>query len=461
MKTRTAERGGDSDILIVQSNGGVMSLDAAAAQPVRTALSGPAAGVIAARHIGQSAGFDNVITCDMGGTSFDVSVIADGKTALAAQTSIDFGMVVRTPMIEITTIGAGGGSIAWIDGAGLLQIGPQSAGSDPGPVCYGLGNDQPTVTDANLLLGRINADRPIGGKLDRLDVEAARAAIQRVIAEPLGIDVMDAAEAIIQVANARMAGAIRIVSIERGHDPAKFAAMPFGGGGALHIGALIREVGLNTGLVPRYPGVTSALGCVIADMRHDTVRTVNLPLAQLDETQLHAWIDDLYAASSARIASGSETFDQLEEAIEADMLYAGQTHTVQVQLGGRDALTRDGLAAAFADAYRMQIGAPLEGIPVRLVNLRLAVIARRDKLDLRVMAPVDGLTAAAARTGTRDIYADGQWQQAGIYDRLALGVGEHIAGPALLEQADTTIYIDPGLVGEVDAFGNLRIERAG
>ena len=188
LKTRTAERGGDSDILIVQSNGGVMSLDAAASQPVRTALSGPAAGVIAARHIGQSAGFDNVITCDMGGTSFDVSVIADGKTALAAQTSIDFGMVVRTPMIEITTIGAGGGSIAWIDGAGLLQIGPQSAGSDPGPVCYGLGNDQPTVTDANLLLGRINADRPIGGKLDRLDVEAARAAIQLVIAEPLGID---------------------------------------------------------------------------------------------------------------------------------------------------------------------------------------------------------------------------------------------------------------------------------
>ncbi|CAI8255154.1 MAG: Acetophenone carboxylase gamma subunit [SAR116 cluster bacterium] len=461
LKTRTAERGGDSDILIVQSNGGVMSLDAAAWQPVRTALSGPAAGVIAARHIGQSAGFDNVITCDMGGTSFDVSVIADGKTALAAQTSIDFGMVVRTPMIEITTIGAGGGSIAWIDGAGLLQIGPQSAGSDPGPVCYGLGNDQPTVTDANLLLGRINADRPIGGKLDRLDVEAARAAIQRVIAEPLGIDVMDAAEAIIQVANARMAGAIRIVSIERGHDPAKFAAMPFGGGGALHIGALIREVGLNTGLVPRYPGVTSALGCVIADMRHDTVRTVNLPLAQLDEAQLRAWIDDLYAASSARIASGSETFDQLEEAIEADMLYAGQTHTVQVQLGGRDALTRDGLTAAFADAYRMQIGAPLEGIPVRLVNLRLAVIARRDKLDLRVMAPVDGLTAESTRTGTRDIYADGQWQQAGIYDRLALGVGEHIAGPALLEQADTTIYIDPGLVGDVDEFGNLRIERAG
>ena len=437
-----------------------MSINAASAQPVRTALSGPAAGVIAASHIGRSAGFENVITCDMGGTSFDVSVIADGKTALAAQTSIDFGMVVRTPMIEITTIGAGGGSIAWIDGAGLLQIGPQSAGSDPGPVCYGLGNDQPTVTDANLLLGRINVDRPIGGKLDRLDVEAARAVIETVIAEPLGIDVMDAAEAIIQVANARMAGAIRIVSIERGHDPAKFAAMPFGGGGALHIGALIREVGLNTGLVPRYPGVTSALGCVIADMRHDTVRTVNMPLDSVDEAQLGSWIDDLYVSSSSRIASGSETFDNLEEAIEADMLYAGQTHTVQVRLGGRDDLTRTRLAAAFADAYSKQIGAPLEGIPVRLVNLRLAVIARRDKLDLSVMAPVDGCSTAAARTGMRQIYADGQWQTADIYDRLALDVGERVTGPALLEQADTTIFVDPGLVGEVDAFGNLRIERA-
>ncbi|MGA0282964.1 MAG: hydantoinase/oxoprolinase family protein, partial [Paracoccaceae bacterium] len=261
----------EGDILIVQSNGGVMTLGSAADQPVRTALSGPAAGVIAARFIGQSAGFDNLITCDMGGTSFDVSVVAEGRSALAAQSSIDFGMVVRTPMIEINTIGAGGGSIAWIDGAGLLQIGPQSAGSNPGPVCYGLGNEDPTVTDANLVLGRINADRPIGGKLDRLDVDKARRAIKDKIALPLGISDMEAAEAIIQVANARMAGAIRIVSIERGHDPAKFTAMPFGGGGALHIGALIREVGLKSGLVPRYPGVTSALGCVIADMRHDAV----------------------------------------------------------------------------------------------------------------------------------------------------------------------------------------------
>jgi len=460
LDARMTSSGSKGDILIVQSNGGVMSIDAASSQPVRTALSGPAAGVIAASHIGGSAGFRNIITCDMGGTSFDVSVIADGRTALAAQTSIDFGMVVRTPMIEITTIGAGGGSIAWIDGAGLLQIGPQSAGSDPGPVCYGLGNDQPTVTDANLLLGRINADRPIGGKLDRLDVEAARNAVQNAVATPLGIDVMDAAEAIIQVANARMAGAIRIVSIERGHDPAKFAAMPFGGGGALHIGAMIREVGLKTGLVPRYPGVTSALGCVIADMRHDTVRTVNMPLSAVTSQQLTSWVDELHTASSERITGGSETFAALEESIEADMLYAGQTHTVQVRLSGRNELTPAGLEAAFNAAYTAQIGTPLDGIPARLVNLRLAVIARRDKLDLRALAPKDGKSATDAILGTRKIYVDGAWSEATIYERLTMAVGERVMGPALLEQADTTIYVDPGLVGLVDEFGNLRIERA-
>ncbi|MEE8453302.1 MAG: hydantoinase/oxoprolinase family protein, partial [Limibaculum sp.] len=234
-------RGCDGELLMVQSNGGVMSDDAARRHPIRTALSGPAAGVIAARAIAAAAGYANIITCDMGGTSFDVSLVADGEAALAAQTSIDFGLVIRTPMIEITTIGAGGGSIAWVDDSGLLQVGPESAGSDPGPACYGLGNNRPTVTDASLVLGRINPERPIGGVLERLDIEAARAAIAARIATPLGLPVLDAAEAVLKLANARMAGAIRLVSIERGHDPAKFAAMPFGGGGALHAGALMMD----------------------------------------------------------------------------------------------------------------------------------------------------------------------------------------------------------------------------
>ena len=191
-------------------------------------------------------------------------------------------MVVRTPMIETTTIGAGGGSIAHIDETGLLDIGPQSAGSDPGPVCYGLGNDRPTVTDANLVLGRIDARNPIGDKLTKLDSDAAAAAIDTHIAGPLGISVEEAAEAIIRVANAKMAGAIRLISIERGHDPKRFAAMPFGGGGALHAGALVREIGLAAAIVPRFPGVNSALGCVMSDLRHDEVRTLNRMLDTLD-----------------------------------------------------------------------------------------------------------------------------------------------------------------------------------
>jgi len=232
--------GAQGKLLIVQSNGGVTGVDTAKRLPVRTALSGPAAGVVAAAHIAASAGFTNVITCDMGGTSFDVSLIANGETSLAAEASIDFGLTVRTPMIEITTIGAGGGSIAFVDGGGILQVGPHSAGAEPGPACYGLGNERPTVTDANVLTGRIDAARPIGGKIARLDVEASRRAIATHVGEPLGLDAMAAAEAIIRVANSRMAGAIRLVSIERGHDPRAFVAMPFGGGGALHAGALIK-----------------------------------------------------------------------------------------------------------------------------------------------------------------------------------------------------------------------------
>ena len=286
LDTALRDDGFGGEVLIVQSNGGVMSLGTAGKRPIRTALSGPAAGVIASTHIAESAGFLNVITCDMGGTSFDVSLVAGGQSTLAAQTAVDFGLVVRTPMIEMTTIGAGGGSIAWVDRGGLLQIGPESAGSDPGPVCYGQGNDRPTVTDANLLLGRINAERPIGGKLDSLDLGAAKAAITKCVGEPLHLDPMAAAEAIIRVANSRMAGAIRLVSIERGHNPGDFAAMPFGGGGALHAGALIKDVGLKSALVPRYPGVTSALGCTIADMRHDFVQTINSLLDHLDLDQL-------------------------------------------------------------------------------------------------------------------------------------------------------------------------------
>lgn len=462
LETALTTRGCTGDVLIVQSNGGVMSVETAKRYPVRTALSGPAAGVIAAKAIAAAAGFPNVITCDMGGTSFDVSLIADGEAALSAQTAIDFGMVVRTPMIEITTIGAGGGSIASVDQGGILQVGPESAGSNPGPVCYGLGNDRPTVTDANLVLGRINAARPIGGKLDALDVASARAAIEREIGGPLGIDTMAAAEAILRVANAKMAGAIRLVSIERGYDPDKFAAMPFGGGGALHTGALMKDVGLRSAVVPRYPGVTSALGCVVADMRHDRVQTVNRLLEDVDPGALGAEMEAVANDTEAFLGRAGVAFERIDRIYEFDMLYLGQTHTVSVPIEIRaGGLTGDAIREAFDAAYLRAFGRLLSGIPVRVMNYRVAVIGRRPVFEMGVFAPPSDRTPEQCVIGSRQVRVDGKDVDAPVYERLDLPAGAAIIGPALLEQPDTTIFIDPGLVGRVDGFGNVVIARNG
>lgn len=449
---------------IVQSNGGVMSTDTARRLPVRTALSGPAAGVIAAAAISKAAGFPNVITGDLGGTSFDVSLVVEGQTMLAAQTTIDFGLVVRTPMIEITTIGAGGGSIAGVDPGGMLQVGPESAGSRPGPVCYGQGNTRPTLTDANLLLGRINAERPIGGTLARLDVDAARQAIATHVAEPLGLDVMAAAEAVVRIANSRMAGAIRLVSIERGHDPAKFAAVPFGGGGALHVGALIKEVGLKAALVPRFPGVTSALGCVIADIRHDQVQTVNLPLAGIDAGSLDRRMVEEAAAARAVVDSAGLSVERIDLVFELDMHYIGQTHTVAVPLpvsveNGTTGIDEATIRAAFERAYQASFSRLLPGVGAKIVNLRTAAIGRRPHFDLAALAPPPGTTVEGACAGSRPVWFDGAWHETAVYNRLDLPVGAVIQGPAILEQPDATTVIDPDLSARVDGFGNVIVER--
>jgi N-methylhydantoinase A len=454
---RLGEAGAKGQLLIVQSNGGVMSVETAARLPVRTALSGPAAGVIAAAHIARSAGFADVLTGDMGGTSFDVALIADGKAALAAQTTIEFGMVVRTPMIEITTIGAGGGSIAWVDRGGLLQIGPESAGSDPGPAAYGLGATRPTVTDANVVMGRINAARPIGGKLAALDIDAAKRAIDLHVAVPLGLSTMAAAEAIARVANSRMAGALRLVSIERGHDPQRFALMPFGGAGALHAGALMKETGLGATLVPRFPGVTSALGCVIADMRHDFVRTVNRPLGALDAGALGKAIADYAAEGERLVRAAAVELEAIACEIELDMSYVGQTHTLAVPIDEADP-DAAAIRAAFEKAYKAAFGRLLEGIEMRVLTLRVAVIGRRPKIDLARLAPQGG-SIAAAKTGTRPVWFDGAWADTAIYDRLALPIDARIEGPAILEQPDATTVIEPDLAATVDRFGNLIVRR--
>jgi N-methylhydantoinase A len=461
-----AEGGFGGEFLIVQSNGGVMSAETARRRPVRTALSGPAAGVTAAANIAAAAGFNDVITGDIGGTSFDVSLIAGGEAALSAQTAIDYGLVIRQPMIEIATIGAGGGSIAWVDKGGMLHIGPESAGSTPGPVCYGRGGDRPTVTDANVVLGRIDADNPIGGALERLDVEAAKAALLAHVGGKLGLDAVGAADAVIRVANARMAGAIRLVSIERGHDPRRFAFMPFGGGGGLHACAMMQEAGVGRALVPRYPGVTSALGCVIADMRQDFVQTLNTALDALDGTALAQAIAARHVEGMALLDKAGIAFEARETAVSLDMAYAGQTHTVAAALAveitaqGIAPPSREAVLSAFETAYRAQFGRVLDGTPVRVLNLHVAVTGRRPKFDLRTLAPAPDATLAGARRGTRPVYAAGAWHDAPLFDRLALPEGARITGPAILAQPDTTVFVAPGMTARVDAFGNTLIEEA-
>jgi len=449
--------GFSGELLIVQSNGGVMSRETACDVPVRTALSGPAAGVIACAAVARASGFPNVITGDMGGTSFDVSLVASGEAALAAQTSIEFGLVVRSPMIQIETIGAGGGSIASVDASGMLQIGPESAGSNPGPVCYGRGNTRPTVTDANVVLGRIAADRPLGGGLLKaLDAKSAEKAIQDYVAKPLGLDTLAAAEAILTVANSKMAGAIRVVSIERGHDPRQFAYMPFGGGGALHVCAMMREVGVTTGIVPRYPGVTSALGCVMADMRHDAVQTINKSLADLDLKHLSSLLAGLAEACQKRLDSAGVKFESIQEVVALDMLYMGQTHTLQVTLDTQE-ITLESIQSVFENTYLASFGRILNGIAIRVMNLRYARIGVRPKFDLTILAPKGA--GSSISPGIQQVFHAGKWWDAKRYARLDLPVGSEISGPAILEQADTTVWLEPGFIARVDSLGNLLVER--
>lgn len=448
---------------IVQSNGGVMSTALARALPARTALSGPAAGVVAASAIAKAAGHANVITGDLGGTSFDVALIRDGIVAQSAQTTVDFGIVIRTPMIEINTIGAGGGSIARVDASGLLQVGPQSAGSVPGPACYGRGNTQPTLTDANLLLGRINADAPIGGGL-RFDTDAARMAIETEIARPLGIDVMAAAEAIVRVANAHMAGAIRLVSIERGNDPAKFVLMPFGGGGALHAGQLILEVGLQAAIVPRFPGITSALGCVLADLRHDRVETLNTVLENIDWIVLGQRMSEAGNAVAQVIRDSGSHIEEVTVEFEFDMQYVGQTHTVSVPLAVAHDTTHTRLSpaqvrSAFEASYRQQFNRLLDGAQLRIVSLRTIAIGRRPAFDMASLMPALDPARATPLRGSRAVWFSGGWRETPVFARLELPCGHRIEGPAILEQPDATIVVDPGLAAITDSLGNVVLQR--
>ena len=451
-----ASAGFPNRLLVMQGNGGIMAADLAVRQPVQTVMSGPAAGAIAAAQIGRQSGFPNLIACDMGGTSFDVSLIRDGIPAVSAEKDIAYGVPVRVPMVDIHTIGAGGGSIARVDAGGILRVGPESAGATPGPVCYGRGGSRPTVTDANVILGRVDPSG-FSGVESSAATEAVETALIAEVGRPLGLDGVEAASAILAVAGNQLASAIRLVSIEKGNDPRDFALFPFGGAGALHAVALARELGVPKVLVPRFPGITSALGCVLADLRHDFVHTIWRPLADLEPVDAEAVLTEQEARGREMIAEEGAPITGIEVIFEADLLYRGQSHVFRIPVSN-PGFTQEGVGRSFSERYRARFGIELHEMTPVLASLRTTVLGRRKPIDLALF----GATAEAGRKadplGKRPVYFEDAFVETAIYDREAIGAGATIEGPAIIQQADSTAVLDPGALATSDRLGNLVIE---
>lgn len=454
------ERGFAHDLLVMQGNGGSIASRIVAEVAVNTVMSGPASGVMAAAATARAAGVGHVITYDMGGTSSDVGLILDGVPQVTSEMELEYGMPIHVPMVDLHTIGAGGGSVAFINEAGMLQVGPESAGADPGPICYGRGGRRPTITDANLVLGRLD---PAG----LLSVEGAasvddiRAVLVKEIGDALGLDGDEAAAAIVQIANTRMAGAIRMVSLGRGHDPRDFSLFAFGGAGPMHATALAAELGIPRVLIPARPGITNAIGCITADLRHDFVNTVNTPLGELD-------IDEARRIVVAQIAEGRETIEREKVAVEdiaflhfADMQFQGQTHMLTVPIAG-PAVTVEDLQDAFDKAYWHRFEVELPEIRAVLVNLHTAVIGRRKGVALATLA---GTAQASrlddARRTTREVWFREGWMTTPVYQRARLPRDARFDGPAIIEQLDCTSVIEPGNRVQIDELGNLVIDVKG
>jgi len=452
------ERGYRQDLLVMRGNGGTVSARIVADTAVNTVMSGPASGVMAAAYTGRQAGFDNLITYDMGGTSCDVGLIRDGIPAVSSELELEYAMPIHVPMVDVHTIGAGGGSVAFINEAGLLQVGPESAGAAPGPICYGRGGQRPTITDANLLLGRLNpgallaVDKPVS-----LDTVAA--IIECEIGRPLGLDADQAAAAILRIANDRMAGALRLVSLARGHDPRDFALFAFGGAGPLHAAALARELGVPQVLVPARPGITNALGCLVADLRHDFVNTVNTPVAELDRVQVSAILQQQIAEGRALIEAERVAVEEIIILHSADMQFQGQSHLLTIPLPSLD-VTRETLQSAFERAYWERFAVELAAIKPVLVNLHTAVLGRRKSVDPRELLPTAERadTLEQARFGTRPVWFQGSWHETPLYHRERLPLGVSLQGPAIIEQLDSTIVVPPDCRLATDSLGNVLLQ---
>ncbi|MGY2992960.1 hydantoinase/oxoprolinase family protein [Mesorhizobium sp. URHB0026] len=458
LRTELADKGYARDFLIMNGNGGMISARFVTRESAKTVMSGPASGVIAAAYTGKRAGFENLVTYDMGGTSTDVALIRNAEPAVSNEIEIEYAMPIHVPMVAVHTVGAGGGSIARVDAAGLIQIGPESAGANPGPICYGRGGTEPTITDANLVLGRL-APKKLLAVENPVTSERVTGIFEDRIGKATGLSGVEAAGAVLRLGNMKMAGAIRMVSVSRGHDPRDFALFAFGGAGPLHATALARELGLPKVLVPARPGITNALGCVVADLRHDFVNTINQPVAVLDESQLHQVLERHRNEGEELIAKEAVKPESIRVSHSADMQFVGQTHIINVPLPS-SSVTRSQLQAFFEKAYFARFKVELPEIRANLVNLNTSVTGVRPAIDLsRLIDPAGrAKTLDAARREIRPVWYAGRWHDTPVYSREKLPLDAVIEGPAILEQMDATTVLEPGDRARSDADGNIIID---
>lgn len=451
-------RGFAGELFIMQSNGGMLTAREAVSHAVGTLLSGPAGGVTAATYIGELAGYRNLMTVDMGGTSYDISVVRD----LAPATTTESWLAryrIALPMLDIHTIGAGGGSIAWIDGGGALRVGPESAGSNPGPACYGRGGERPTTTDCNLVLGMLNPDYFLGGEM-RLDMEAAQAAIVRHVAGPLGLSVLDAAEAVVEVVNHNMANASHLLTTRRGLDPRDFALVAVGGAGAVHAGRQAELLGIGTVIVPQTGPVFCALGDTVANLKVTEARTFMTELLGVDLAVLNRRFDEMEIAARARL-SGQAVTQDFELHRSLDLRYTGEVHDVTVPLATRTrritALNLEAASRAFHDLHEQLFAHKDAAQPVQVMTLRLDVIGLRTP-----PRPVGGSFGDEdpfiALKGHRSVRFTGGTLETPIYDGDALAPGHFLTGPAIIERWGTSIVVYPGQEALIDAYRNCIIE---
>ena len=449
------------ELLVMNGNGGTVSAKRVIREAAKTVMSGPASGVIAAAYTGTAAGRPNLITYDMGGTSTDVALIRGGEPSVSNEIELEYAMPIHVPMVDVRTIGAGGGSIAKVNDAGLLEVGPHSAGAEPGPICYGRGGNEPTISDANLLLGRLDATK-LKSVSQEVDIEHIRSIFQEKLGDPLNIDAETAAAAVLQVAITRMAGATRMVSVSLGEDPRDFSLFAFGGAGPMHATALARELGIPEVIVPARPGITNALGCVVADMKHDFVRTVNSPLNNVD-------MDEIIGILKAQSKEGTELIQKEPVSVEEikvvhsfDMQFVGQTHILSVFLPTYD-LSHEVVQSAFDEAYYGRFRVRLPEIRAQIVNVKTTVMGRRTGICLDGLIDASGRVESLemAQNGARPVWFNGDWQNTKIFNREALPLSAKIKGPAILEQMDTMVLIEPGDEAISDKNGNILISLGG